>query len=69
MVDVAGGFAGAAASAVQAETGDVQWPCTGQPILHTLELNSYSMHAGGHGTLPIDWDVFLRFLKMHLRQQ
>jgi len=40
-----------------------QWPPAGQPILHDL---GYFMHAGGHGTLPSDWDIFLKFLEMHL---
>jgi hypothetical protein len=40
-----------------------QWPAAGQPILHTI---GYYMHAGGHGTIPSDWDVFLKFMEMHL---
>ena len=24
-------------------------------------------HAGGHGTVPADWEQFLRFLEMHLK--
>lgn len=40
------------------------WPPAGQPILHTL---GYYMHEGGHGTLPADWSVFLKFMDMHLR--
>jgi hypothetical protein len=42
-----------------------QWPAAGQPILHTL---GYYMHAGGHGTIPSDWDVFLKFMEMHLQK-
>jgi hypothetical protein len=30
---------------------------------HTL---AYYMHAGGHGTIPSDWDIYLQFLKDHL---
>lgn len=41
-----------------------QMPQAGQPILHTL---GYYMHAGGHGALPSDWDVFLKFIQMHLK--
>ena len=41
-----------------------QMPGAGQPILHTI---GYYMHAGGHGTLPSDWDTFLKFLQMHLQ--
>jgi hypothetical protein len=40
-----------------------EWPPAGQPILRTL---GYSMHAGGHGTIPSDWDQFLKFMEMHL---
>jgi hypothetical protein len=38
-------------------------PAAGVPLLHTL---GYFMHDGGHGTLPSDWQVFYRFLEMHL---
>jgi hypothetical protein len=44
--------------------GTDQMPAAGQPILHTL---GYSEHAGGHGTLPGDWDIFLKFMQMHLK--
>jgi hypothetical protein len=44
--------------------GTTEWPAAGQPILHDI---SYFMHAGGHGTLPSDWDVFLKFLEMNLK--
>jgi hypothetical protein len=40
-----------------------QWPAAGIPVMHTL---GYYMHAGGHGTLPADWNQFLAFLQMHL---
>jgi hypothetical protein len=43
-----------------------QWPPAGTAILHTL---GYYMHDGGHGILPPDWNVFLKFLKMHLRSE
>jgi hypothetical protein len=43
-----------------------QMPAAGEPILHTL---GYYMHAGGHGILPPDWDVFIRFMQMHLLPQ
>jgi hypothetical protein len=42
-----------------------QMPSAGTPILHTL---GYYMHAGGHGTIPSDWDQYLAFLRMHLQQ-
>lgn len=38
-------------------------PPAGQPLFDTL---SYFMHSGGHGALPSDWDVFLKFLGNHL---
>lgn len=41
-----------------------QLPPPGEPVMHTL---GYYMHAGGHGTIPSDWDHFLRFLEMHLQ--
>jgi hypothetical protein len=41
-----------------------QMPAAGQPIMHTL---GYYMHAGGHGTIPSDWDQFLKFLQLNLR--
>ena len=40
-----------------------EWPAAGTPILHTI---GYYMHAGGHGTIPSDWDQYLKFLQMHL---
>lgn len=46
------------------DLGTDVWPPAGTPILHTL---GYFMHAGGHGPLPADWDVFLTFLRMHLQ--
>lgn len=41
-----------------------QMPPAGQPIFHTL---GYVMHAGGHGTIPSDWELFLKFMQMHLQ--
>ena len=37
-------------------------PEAGVPVLNTL---GYFMHAGGHGILPADWPVYLRFMRMH----
>ena len=42
------------------------WPAPGQPILNDL---GYFMHAGGHGALPADYAVFIRFMKMHFFNQ
>ena len=41
-----------------------EWPPAGTPILHTI---GYTMHDGGHGSLPSDWSVYLQFMKMHLQ--
>jgi hypothetical protein len=46
------------------DLGTDQMPGAGQPILHTL---GYAMHAGGHGTIPSDWDLFLKFMQTHLK--
>jgi hypothetical protein len=40
-----------------------EWPAAGTPILHTI---GYFMHDGGHGTIPSDWDVFLKYMQMYL---
>jgi len=42
--------------------GTTTMPEPGQPILHTI---GYHMHAGGHGTMPGDWEYFLKFMEMH----
>jgi (4-O-methyl)-D-glucuronate---lignin esterase len=44
--------------------GTDRQPPAGEPILHTL---GYAMHAGGHGTIPSDWDWFREFLTIHLQ--
>ncbi len=41
-----------------------QMPPAGTPILHTI---GYYEHAGGHGTIPSDWDQFMAFMQMHLQ--
>jgi hypothetical protein len=41
-------------------------PDPGQAILHTI---GYYEHAGGHGTIPSDWEVFLKFMEMHLHPE
>jgi hypothetical protein len=46
--------------------GTDQMPAAGQAILHDI---GYYMHAGGHGTLPGDWDTFIQFLQMHLQSR
>ena len=40
-------------------------PAAGQPLLDSPL--AYFMHDGGHGTIPTDWEVFVKFLAMHLR--
>ncbi|MGB6690549.1 MAG: acetylxylan esterase [Terracidiphilus sp.] len=42
------------------------WPAAKAPILHDI---SYYMHDGGHGMVPTDWDIYIEFLKMHLRPE
>jgi hypothetical protein len=44
--------------------GTTELPAADQPIFHDI---SYFMHAGGHGTLPSDWDIFLKFLDTNLK--
>jgi hypothetical protein len=36
----------------------------GQLVGDTL---AYYMHAGSHGTVPSDWDIYLKFLEQHLK--
>lgn len=43
--------------------GTDRMPPAGEPILHTM---GYAMHSGGHGTIPSDWELFLKFMQMHL---
>ena len=42
------------------------YPEAGIPILNDL---GYFMHAGGHGALPADYEIFIRFMKMHFLQK
>jgi hypothetical protein len=42
---------------------DVMPKAGDQSMLNTL---GYYMHAGGHGTVPSDWPVFIDYLKKHL---
>lgn len=44
--------------------GNTLWPSAGD----TSRLNplGYYMHAGGHGTIPSDWPVFITFMKKYL---
>ncbi len=44
--------------------GTEAMPAAGQTIFHTL---GYVMHAGGHGTIPSDYNLFLQFMQMHLK--
>ena len=43
--------------------GTTVFPAPGEPILHEV---GYIMHEGGHGTVPSDFDVYIRFIEMHL---
>jgi hypothetical protein len=40
-----------------------QMPPAGTGIFHTI---GYFEHIGGHGTVPSDWDQYLKFLQLHL---
>ncbi len=44
--------------------GTDEMPPAGQPIMHTI---GYHMHAGKHGTIPSDWEQYLKFMEMHLQ--
>jgi hypothetical protein len=39
-------------------------PPASKPILNDI---GFYMHDGGHGTLPSDWDVIMKFMQMHLQ--
>jgi hypothetical protein len=43
--------------------GTAEMPPAGEMIGNTI---GYRMHAGGHGTLPGDWEYFAAFLEKHL---
>jgi hypothetical protein len=45
------------------DLGTTELPAPDQPIYHTL---GYFMHEGGHGTIPLDWQVYLEFMKRYL---
>ena len=47
------------------DLGTDVWPAAKVPIFHDL---SYSMHDGGHGMVPSDWDIYVEFLKRALMQ-
>ena len=42
-----------------------QMPPAGQAILNTI---GYLMHAGGHGTVPADYEQYRKFMALHLQQ-
>jgi hypothetical protein len=46
--------------------GTGQMPAPGVPILHDI---GYLEHEGGHGTVPSDWPVFVKFMRMHFGPQ
>jgi hypothetical protein len=45
------------------DLGTTELPAPDQPVFHTL---GYFMHEGGHGTVPLDWEVYLEFMKRYL---
>jgi len=49
------------------DLGTDVWPAPKQPIF-TNGL-SYYMHEGGHGMVPSDWDIYVRFLKQALHPE
>jgi hypothetical protein len=44
--------------------GTNKMPPAGEPILHTV---AFLIHDGGHGMVNSDWDVYLKFMEMHLK--
>jgi hypothetical protein len=46
--------------------GTDQMPAPGESILHDI---GYLEHVGGHGTVPSDWEVFLKFMQMHFSRE
>ena len=40
-------------------------PEAGQFVGNTL---AFYMHDGGHGTIPSDWEQFMKFMEMHFKQ-
>jgi hypothetical protein len=40
-----------------------RFPAAGEPILNDL---GYYMHDGGHGTVPSDFDIYIKFIQLHL---
>jgi hypothetical protein len=44
--------------------GTDKLPAAGEPLLHTI---GFVMHEGGHGVVSSDWDVYLKFMEMHLK--
>lgn len=45
------------------DLGTTTLPTPDSPIYHTL---GYFMHEGGHGTIPLDWEIYLEYLKKYL---
>ncbi len=45
--------------------GTDKWPAAGDTSLLNGTLGYY-MHAGGHGTVPSDWPLFIEYLKKNL---
>jgi hypothetical protein len=44
--------------------GTDKMPAAGEAIMHDI---GYLMHAGGHGTIPSDWEQYLKFMEMHFK--
>lgn len=50
----------------QSGPGNAPYPAAGDNSLIKNTLGYY-MHDGGHGVLPGDYDIFLQFIKLHLK--
>ena len=44
--------------------GTETMPQANEPILHDI---GFLLHAGGHGSLPSDWETFFAFMGTHLK--
>ncbi len=45
--------------------GITKLPPPGEAVLHDL---GYVMHDGGHGTVPADFEIYTKFMRMHLAE-
>ena len=45
--------------------GITKLPPPGEAVLHDL---GYVMHDGGHGTVPADFEIYTKYMRMHLAE-